>query len=399
MEKDSAILNLPTELPAAPIYADHRSMCKFASRDEQKYKPVWKAVEHFVKTLGTQKIGKSRRFDYDPQSHPESLFHSSSWRSQPAWRDGDRLILKSTIKRNKADIRRGRVTIQTILSIIGKADPDQLLRHLPAIDQEFYKSHTCPSSCDQPKFYWIFKNMDFERWQSTNGFEVLWLSGPADYCISDASSRIVDLAKESYPEVQHSVLYFFCATAPKKIPIAITFVSTSVRQLVHCSPNLKREITTAFLSTLLDTILKVESHSRPEVPLFNAYDSAEVLVKKILQAPIASGAYWAALKVVLDIEPEKALSLIIDGLDETEHQDHKFIRELRVFIGHLRRRRPGSTTRVLLTSGPQAEVKEILGQLPSIEYDKERKGLICLISYSQDKKIAKNCRMPEQPPL
>ena len=50
------------------------------------------------------------------------------------------------------------------------------------------------------------------------------------------------------------------------------------------------------------------------------------------------------------------------------------------FIEFLRKRL--STTKVLLTSPPQAEVKEILGRLSSIEYDKERKGLICLVSYS-----------------
>ena len=47
MERDSAILNLPSEL-SAPIFADHRSMCKFGSKDEQKYRPVWKAVKQLV---------------------------------------------------------------------------------------------------------------------------------------------------------------------------------------------------------------------------------------------------------------------------------------------------------------------------------------------------------------
>ena len=45
------------------------------------------------------------------------------------------------------------------------------------------------------------------------------------------------------------------------------------------------------------------------------------------------------------------------------------------------RKRP-STTKVLLTSRPQAEVKEILGRLPSVEHDKERKGLIALFFLS-----------------
>ena len=260
---------------------------------------------------------------------------------------------------------------------MGAADSDQLLRQLPAVDQEDYKSRTRPSSCDQPMFYWIFRNQDFDRWRHTSGVEVLWLSGPTECRISDASSHIVNLAKESYPEVQRSVLYFFCSTAPKKIPIAITFVSTAVRQLVCCSPKLKREIITVFLSTLLDSILGDESLSKPKVPLLNAGDSAEVMVKKILKAP--SDAYWSALRAVLDIEQGVELSLIIDGLDKTENQGYGFIRELCVFIEHLRE--GPFTARVLLTSRPQAEIQDILGRLPSIEYDKERRGLTYFIFY------------------
>ena len=225
--------------------------------------------------------------------------------------------------------------------------------------------------------------MDFGQWQNTNGMEVLWLSGPAECRISDASSRIVDLVKETHPEVQHSVLYFFCSTAPRKTPIAITFVSTIVRQLVRCSPKLEKEIATTFLRTLLDAIFSGGPIFHPEVPQFRTDDSAEVVVKKILKA--SSDAYWGALRAVADIQREKGLSLIIDGLDETEHQKHEFIRELCVFIEHLRKRPSRTSTRILLTSRPQVEIKEILGRLPSIEYDRERKGRIRLIYCSQDK--------------
>ena len=236
-------------------------------------------------------------------------------------------------------------------------------------------------------FYWIFKNMDFNRWQCANGMEVLWLSGPAECRISDASSYIVDLAKETYLEVQHSVLYFFCSTAPREIPIAITFVSTVVCQLVRCSPELKQEITTIFLRTLLDKIFVEEPLSKPKVPLFKTDDSAEVIVKKILKA--SSNAYWAALRAVTeavtDIEQEKGLTLIIDGLEKAKHQEYEFIRELCVFVEHLQER--PSAARALLTSRPQAEIEGILGQLPyaNIEYDGERKGLTRPISFSPGK--------------
>ena len=279
----------------------------------------------------------------------------------------------------KANVRQGTVSIGALPPTVGGADSDQLLRQLPAVDQEDYKSRTRPSSCDQPMFYWIFRNQDFDRWQHASGVEVLWLSGPTECRISDASSHIVNLAKESYPEVQRSVLYFFCSTAPKEIPVSITFVSTTVRQLVCCSPKLKQEIITVFLSTLLSTLLKGnELLPKPKVSLFNADDSAEVIVKKILKAP--SDAYWGALRAVLDIEQGMELSLIIDGLDKTENQGYEFIRELCVFIEHLRE--GPFTARVLLTSRPQAAIKDILGRLSSIEYDKERRGLAYLTFYS-----------------
>ena len=223
--------------------------------------------------------------------------------------------------------------------------------------------------------------MDFDRWHHTNtGMEVLWLSGPAECRMSEASSHIVDLAKETYLEGQHSVLYFFCSTAPKKIPIAVTFVSTIVRQLIHCWPKLKDEITTTFLRTLLDGIFGEEPHSNLEVPCFSADDSAEVVVKKILKA--SSDSYWSALRAVMDTGRQEGLSLIIDGLDKMGNQKREFIQDLLVFIEHLEEK--PVTTRVLLTSRPQAEIREILGRLPSIEYDSERKGLICLVSYSPD---------------
>jgi hypothetical protein len=186
---------------------------------------------------------------------------------------------------------------------------------------------------------------------------------------------------ETYSKTQHSVLYFFCSTAPSRIPIAITFISTIVHQLACRLPQLKGKVTTIFLRTLLDTILRDEPLSDPEQSRFKAGDSTEATVKKILN--VSSSGYWGALRAVMDIEREQELSLIVDGLDKTEHQEDEFIQEVRAFIEHLREKR--STIRVLLTSRPQAKIEEVLCGLPCIEYDRERKGLICLIYHSEDK--------------
>ena len=44
-------------------------MCKFASEDEQKYRPVWMAVKYFVETLGMYNTDQCQRLVYDQQSH------------------------------------------------------------------------------------------------------------------------------------------------------------------------------------------------------------------------------------------------------------------------------------------------------------------------------------------
>ena len=281
----------------------------------------------------------------------------------------------------EADIHQGQVTTHILHSVVEKADPDQLLRYLPAVDQMDYKSHTQPTGWGrqhQPKFYWIFKNIDFKQWYYTNDPMALWVSGPAECHISDASSCIVDLVKGKGSQTQHLVLYFFCS--PAKAPISITFVSAIIHQLLCHLPELKGKVTTVFLRTLLGTILGGEPLSDPERSRFETNDSADAIVEKILK-PSTSG-YWGALREAMDIEREKELSLIIDGLDKIEHQKSEFIQELCALIENLGKR--PSPTRILLTSRPQPDIKEILGHLPSIEYDRERKGLVSLISCSQE---------------
>ena len=161
---------------------------------------------------------------------------------------------------------------------------DQLLRYLPAVDQEAYKSRM-QSNCDVPKYYWIFRDMGFEQWRSTNtgGVKVLWLSGPAECQISAASSRIVDLAKETYAGVRHLVLYFFCSTAPTGVPVTVTFANTIVHQLARCSPQLREKVVSTFLKTLVDKILGKQSYSEPERFPLNADDPMEVVMKKVLE--------------------------------------------------------------------------------------------------------------------
>ena len=64
--------------------------------------------------------------------------------------------------------------------------------------------------------------------------------------------------------------------------------------------------------------------------------------------------------------------IVIDGLDKVQDKKDEFIKGVHAFAEHLQE--PTSKVKILLTSRPQDEIKEVLDRLPYIEYNKERKG-------------------------
>jgi hypothetical protein len=149
------------------------------------------------------------------------------------------------------------------------------------------------------------------------------------------------------------------------------FIHTLLHQFVSSSVN-KMSIVRSFLRTLLKAIFRKEQGPRPKQSDFSREDSSDTRLKKILNA--STDTLWDALNVVLDNEQKPELSIVIDGLDKLKNRKAEFIREVRAFIVHLQERSP--KVKALLTSQPQAEIKEVLDGLPYIEYDKERKGLV-----------------------
>ena len=257
-------------------------------------------------------------------------------------------------------------------SIIDSVNPDQFLQRLSAIDQGRYKSTIPPLDRDEPRHYWIFRNMDFEHWNSANYPQVLWLSGPPECNIHQVSSYIVDLAEKKTSEPQNSVLYFFCSTASRKRDIATSFIHTLLSQIVSCSPQVSRSsVVRSFLHSLLDAILRRNEDHRQEPLCFKEGDSPDAVIGRILTSKADS--IWGALKAVLDEQGQGCL-IVVGGLDEVEHQKGEFIRELHAFTEHLQGE--SLKVKVLLTSRPQPEIKELFSRLPYIEYDKERKGMI-----------------------
>jgi hypothetical protein len=238
------------------------------------------------------------------------------------------------------------------------------------VDQEKHRS-TIPSlNYDQPKLFWIFRNMDFRKWSTAGCPQVLWLSGPPECDIHQVSSYIVDQEKNRTSKTQYLILYFFCSTAAKKEAVIVTFIHTLLDQIVRYSPANKRIlIIRRFLHSLLERAFK-KGRTDWERRGFKEKDPPDTNIKKILNAP--ADELWAALEAVLDDEEQRGLSVVVDGLDKVEHQRGELIRGVRTFVKHLQQRT--SEVKILLTSRPLAEIKDLFDGLPCIEHDRERKG-------------------------
>lgn len=204
-------------------------------------------------------------------------------------------------------------------------------------------------------------------WNTDNSSQVLWLSGPPECNIHQVSPYIVGLEKEK----KHSVLYFFCSSPARGESVTTAFVHTLLCQLLCCSPvDKKTSIVRDFLRALLEGIIKKGAfnqrllQSKEESP-------PDMKIKEILNGS-SRNELWAALQATLDHKQSWGLLIVIDGLDKVRQEKYQFIDSVRVFIDHLQQRT--SKVKILLTSRPQDDIKEVLNRLPCIEYDKERKG-------------------------
>lgn len=254
-------------------------------------------------------------------------------------------------------------------STVNKLNLDQSLKMLSGVGQDEHISAIPPLDCDHPSFYWIFRNLDFVQWRSAGRSQVLWLSGPPERNIHQVSSYIVGQEKET----DHLVLYFFCSAAIKRKPIVAAFVHTLLEQIVCCSPIDKRIlIIRSFLHSLLKEAFQKEKEAIPNQEKwdFNEKDTPATNIHKILNAP--ANTLLSALGAFLVREEQRSLLIVVDGLDKVEHQPDELIRGIRVFVECLQQRT--SMVKILLTSRPLAEIKDLFNGLPWIEHDRERKG-------------------------
>ncbi|KAA8900228.1 hypothetical protein FN846DRAFT_989152 [Sphaerosporella brunnea] len=237
-----------------------------------------------------------------------------------------------------------------------------LSSHLSVIDQDEYRSTISPFDWDEPRFFWITRNLDFTQWKSADVPRALLLSAPHGHGTTEFCSHFI--GKEKASRTNRSVLYFFYSRSA-------ILTHTLLHQIVRCSDDGKaNSIAAAFLSTLVD------QHFQRHSQVFPKNDSLDTTVEKILEAP--DDVLIGALSAAIEEAGIQELWIIADGLRADIACS---------LVELIMEAIPKST--LLLTS--RHSVQTIPSGMVYIEYDKERNECLRFLQHDDTRydKISK----------
>ncbi|KAF4458275.1 purine and uridine phosphorylase [Fusarium albosuccineum] len=281
---------------------------------------------------------------------------------------------------------------ERLQSLIERVNLDSFLQMLSVKDEE-QPEFKDPIDCNDPGFYWIFKNIDFKAWERSSHSRKLFLSGPSDSTLRKVSSHVVQQGTASLTQ-SGCVLYFFCPPLVKETTTA-KLVHSFLHQTISWSrTQTKLSIVKVFLHALREKLVERFSEQsenvvekRPQLSpklqaMFNGPTKSEDHLQtiKTMLEEASNNEQWAASKAALGMEQEPKMLVVIHGLSDMERHKNDFTKEVLEFAEFLKTRK--STVKILLTSRPQADLKEAFATVPCIEYDKERKE--CLTSLRFD---------------
>jgi hypothetical protein len=300
---------------------------------------------------------------------------------------------EEVLKMEAADLRK------RLLDIVDNVEPNLFLETLSVANQTAHRPKVESRDLAHPRFYWVFKNMDYDQWIAQDS-AVLLLSGPTICTLNHVSSHILGLMEEGCFENDRIVLSFFSPDGATRgnMPIGrrdsraivTIFVHTLLHQLISSTTVSGMTCISAasdFLSHLLDSIDDPGLLARfGNISL----DDTSAVLREFLNIP--DGTLWDALGNVL--AGGKNLRIVVNVSDNMRGQESNFITAVSEFIGDLRKRTSG--LKALLTIGQEDDSRMTLGKLPFIDihYDKERKGLIVLFLDAPVSNVANKCRVP-----
>ena len=262
-----------------------------------------------------------------------------------------------------------------LLSTISDLDLDQFLPMLCVLDQDRHIS-TIPSlNYDDPSYYWIFNNLDFQQWNAAK-VPILRLSGLPKCNLDQVSSFIVNQERVASSTTDNFVLHFSFSSAIGQPSIISIFVHTILKQMIDCSQiHRRKSIVQVYLRSLLEVAFQKEADPTWDQRGFDEQDSPHTTLLNILDPPAIE--LLTALRIALAVE-QRGLSLILGDLDNFELHKNDLNTGLYEFVVYLQQRLP--KVKILLTNRTDDYIKKIFDRIPYIEYDQERRGSLTFLS-------------------
>jgi hypothetical protein len=221
---------------------------------------------------------------------------------------------------------------------------------------------------EDPKLYWVAKNIDFTQWCSSQAPCALLISGPSQCGIDEIASHLIGQSKLAAPNPTHSVvLHFFCsmkAAGEQSVSAFKAFISQVLCSATSREPSEQNAVIDALRGVLRTIVVDPRINNQGLKPT--------TILELLSQAP--QKLLWDALQRFLDTDQVRALTIVFVGLDKPTPQNEGFIEGVYSLIKHLLKR--PTKCKVLLTCKAESGIKEKFPGITHIEYDVERNGLI-----------------------
>ncbi|KAI3391627.1 hypothetical protein diail_7028 [Diaporthe ilicicola] len=357
VEEDSAVLGFPDEVSIG-ITGNHRTMCRFDSIDEQRYRCVWTNIQNLagsasnpkqVSTAGSDRdsTGSSAKLPLSTLSQP-----SSTRKPREEWPNGLEQKQKSDWLAENFDRARSDDVAESINQAEIKRQQKQeadrqkqerraQVNFLRLLRNSHYEAHkdryppAVPGTCQ-----WLVRHEKYRHWRQKQSSDLLWLSADAGCGKSVLISYLIDHLKsmENKIQVPEVVCYFFFKEDNSEQNYATNAISAILHQLYSAQPWLLRHVTSQFLDQGKDILRSFNS-------------------------------LWKLLDVSTTDPSSRDVILVFDGLDECEPSTRQqLLKSLTRFYSA----REGSSlthppfVKTIIASRPNNDIKHAFDVLPTI---------------------------------
>ncbi|POS74959.1 ankyrin repeat protein [Diaporthe helianthi] len=357
VDEDSAVLGFPDEVTIG-IKGTHRTMCRFESIDEQRYRCVWTNIQNLAGSASNPKQAALSGLDQasstsGPKIPPRGISHQSSIRKMkeawPAaadqrWKSGhlDEDFGRSSHDDVAESINQIEIKRQQKLNAAREKEERQtqkkLLRLLHNSNYEAHKDRyppAVPGTCQ-----WLIRHEKYQHWRQKQCSDLLWLSADAGCGKSVLLSYLIDHLRSSENKVQvpEVVCYFFFKEDNNEQNDAIHAISAILHQLYTTQPWLLGQVTGQFLEE--------------EKSMLRSFNSL-----------------WKLLDTSTTNTSSRDVIIVMDGLDECEPSTRQ---QLLQSLTRFYSAREGSDltrppyVKTIIASRPGNDIKHAFDILPTI---------------------------------